>query len=149
MNIRYGRLDATDLEVMEAAKKAHADKFIEELPEKYNQVVGERGTKLSVGQKQRIAIARAVLRNPAILILDEPTSALDAETEKHIAESFEELMKGRTTFIAAHRFSTIRRADRIFVLDKGTIVEEGTHTDLIKQENGVYKKLHDYQIGLH
>ena len=149
MNIRYGRLDATDLEVMEAAKKAYADEFIQELPEKYNQLVGERGTKLSVGQKQRIAIARAILRNPSILILDEPTSALDAETEKQIAKSFEELMKGRTTFIVAHRLSTIRKADRILVLDKGTIVEEGTHTDLLKRENGVYKKLHDYQIGLY
>ena len=149
MNIRYGRLDATDSEVMEAAKKARADEFIQELPEKYNQLVGERGTKLSVGQKQRIAIARAILRDPSILILDEPTSALDAETEKQIAESFEELMKGRTTFIVAHRLSTIRKADRILVFEKGTIVEEGTHTDLLKRENGVYKKLHDYQVGLY
>ena len=149
MNIRYGRLDATDSEVMEAAKKAYANEFIQELPEKYDQLVGERGTKLSVGQKQRIAIARVILRDPAILILDEPTSALDAETEKHIAESFEELMKGRTTFIVAHRLSTIRKANRILVLDKGTIAEEGTHTDLLKRENGIYKKLHDYQIGLY
>ena len=104
MNIRYGKLEATDSEVVEAAKKARAHEFIDELPEKYNQIVGERGVKLSVGQKQRIAIARAILRNPAILILDEPTSALDAETEKQIAKSFDELMKGRTTFIIAHRF---------------------------------------------
>ena len=149
MNIRYGKLEATDSEVVEAAKKARAHEFIDELPEKYNQIVGERGVKLSVGQKQRIAIARAILRNPAILILDEPTSALDAETEKQIAKSFDELMKGRTTFIIAHRFSTVRKADRIFVFEKGNIVEEGKHDDLAKLEGGVYKRLYDYQIGLH
>ena len=148
MNIRYGMLKATDAEVIEAAKKARAHEFIEELPEKYNQLVGERGIKLSVGQKQRIAIARAMLRNPSILILDEPTSALDAETEKQITESFEELMKGRTTFIIAHRLSTVRKADRILVFDKGKIVEEGKHEDLAKQDSGIYKRLHDYQIGL-
>ena len=148
MNIKYGKLKATDSEVVEAAKKARAHEFIEELPEKYSQLVGERGIKLSVGQKQRIAIARAILRNPAILILDEPTSALDAETEKQIAESFDELMKGRTTFIIAHRLSTVRKADRIFVFEKGRIVEEGRHEDLAKLEGGFYKRLHDYQIGL-
>lgn len=148
MNIRYGMLGATDSEVIEAAKKAHAHEFIEQLPKKYNQLVGERGIKLSVGQKQRIAIARAILRNPSILILDEPTSALDAETEKQIARSFEELMKGRTTFVIAHRLSTVRKADRILVFDKGKIVEEGTHEDLAKQDSGIYKRLHDYQIGL-
>ena len=148
MNIRYGMLNATDLEVISAAKKARAHEFIEGLPEKYSQLVGERGVKLSVGQKQRIAIARAILRDPSILILDEPTSALDAETEKQIAESFEELMKGRTTFIIAHRLSTVRKADRILVFDKGKIVEEGKHEDLIKQDSGIYKQLHDYQIGL-
>lgn len=148
MNIRYGKLDATDAEVMEAAKKAYAHELIEALPEQYGQLVGERGIKLSVGQKQRIAIARALLRNPSILILDEPTSALDAETEKHIAESFEELMRDRTTFIIAHRLSTVRKADRIFVFDGGRIVEEGRHDDLAKQKSGIYKRLHDYQIGL-
>ena len=105
-------------------KRAH--EFIDELPEKYNQIVGERGVKLSVGQKQRIAIARAILRNPAILILDEPTSALDAETEKQIAKSFDELMKGRTTFIIAHRFSTVRKADRIFVFEKAILWKKGS-----------------------
>ncbi len=147
MNIRYGRIDATDEEVIEAAKKAHAHDFIEDLPMKYEQLVGERGIKLSVGQKQRIAIARAILRDPKILILDEPTSALDAHTEKMISESFEELMKGRTTLIAAHRLSTIRKVDRIFVLEKGKIVEEGKHEDLIKKEGGIYKSLNEYQSG--
>ena len=149
MNIKYGKLGATDEEAIEAAKKAHSHEFIEALPEKYNQLVGERGVKLSVGQKQRVAIARAILRNPAILILDEPTSALDAETEKFLAETFEELMRGRTTFVIAHRLSTVRSADRILVFEGGKIVEEGKHEDLIKLDNGVYKRLHDYQMGLH
>ena len=149
MNIKYGRLGATDEEAIDAAKKAHAHDFIEELPKKYNQLVGERGVKLSVGQKQRVAIARAILRDPAILILDEPTSALDAETEKFLAETFEVLMKGRTTFIIAHRLSTVRRADRIFVFEGGRIVEEGKHEDLIKLKDGVYRRLHEYQVGTH
>lgn len=148
MNIRYGKLDATDEEVISASQKAFAHEFVQELPEKYNQLVGERGIKLSVGQKQRIAIARAILRNPSILILDEPTSALDAETERQISNSFEELMKDRTTFIIAHRLSTVRKADRIIVFDKGKIVQEGNHEELSKKEGGVYKRLHDYQIGI-
>ena len=148
-NIHYGNLNAKKDEVIKAAKKAKIHDFIQTLPKKYNQLVGERGVKLSVGQKQRVAIARAILRNPSILILDEPTSALDAETEKHIAESFEKLMKGRTTLIVAHRLSTIRKADRIFVFDKGKIVEEGKHDELLKKKNGVYKRLHDSQIGLY
>ncbi len=147
MNIRYGMLQATEADVRKAAKAAQAHEFIEELPEKYHQLVGERGMKLSVGQKQRIAIARAILRNPSILILDEPTSALDAETEKQVTESFEALMKVRTTFIIAHRLSTARRADRILVFDKGRIVEEGRHEDLARQDSGIYKRLHDYQTG--
>jgi len=146
MNIRYGKLDATDEEVVRAAKQARAHEFIDALPEKYAQLVGERGIKLSVGQKQRIAIARAILRDPAILILDEPTSALDAETEKQIAESFEELMHERTTFIIAHRLSTVRKADRIFVFEEGRITETGKHEDLIARK-GAYKRLHDYQTG--
>ena len=141
-------MDASDEDVIKAAKEAYAHDFIEELPKKYNQLVGERGIKLSVGQKQRIAIARAILRNPKILILDEPTSALDAETEKFIAGSLEKLMKNRTTFIIAHRLSTVRKADRILVFEKGKIIEEGKHDDLIKKENGLYKQLHDYQVGL-
>lgn len=149
MNIRYGKLDATDEEVFDAAQKAYADEFIDKLPEKFNQLVGERGIKLSVGQKQRIAIARAILRNPAILILDEPTSALDAQTEHLLAKPFEELMRGKTTFIIAHRLSTVRKADRILVFEEGKIAEEGRHDDLIKLENGVYRRLYDYQIELH
>lgn len=146
-NIRYGRKNATKEEVIEAARKAHADIFINSFPKKYKQVVGERGVKLSVGQKQRIAIARAILRNPAILILDEPTSALDIKTETFISESLEELMRGRTTFIIAHRLSTVRSADLILVFDAGRIVERGTHNELIAR-GGRYKELHDLHIGL-
>ena len=147
-NIRYGSFGASDAAIVAAAKKAHADDFIQKFPRKYSQLVGERGIKLSVGQKQRIAIARAVLRNPRILILDEPTSALDAKSEAIIAESLAELMRGRTTFIIAHRLSTVRRADLILVLDKGRIVERGTHEELISIGNGVYRKLYELQIGL-
>jgi ABC-type multidrug transport system fused ATPase/permease subunit len=148
-NIKYGSFKANEEEVKYAAKEAHADVFIERFPKGYNQVVGERGIKLSVGQKQRIAIARAMLRNPKILILDEPTSALDAKTEKFITESLERLMEDKTTFIIAHRLSTVRKADKILVFKAGQVVEEGKHDDLIKIENGVYKYLYDYQIGLH
>lgn len=147
-NIRYGSFDRTEEEVRKAAEQAHADIFIEKFPEKYNQLVGERGIKLSVGEKQRVAIARAILRDPKILILDEPTSALDPQTERQITESLEKLMQGRTTFIIAHRLSTVRRADKIFVFDKGKIVEQGNHEELLAQ-NGLYKKLHDLHVGLH
>jgi ABC-type multidrug transport system fused ATPase/permease subunit len=147
-NIRYGNLSADDELVVMVAKQAHIDEFIDTLPDKYETLVGERGIKLSVGQKQRLAIARAILRNPAILILDEPTSALDAKTEQFINESLEKIMKGRTTFVIAHRLSTVRKADIILVFDKGEIVEKGKHSELIKIENGIYKRLHDYQIGL-
>ena len=148
-NIRYGTFDATDDEVIHVAREAHMDEFIQTLPDKYNAVVGERGIKLSVGQKQRVAIARAMLRNPTILILDEPTSALDAKTEKIVTEALEKLMKGRTTFIIAHRLSTVRKADVILVFEKGKIVEKGSHLDLLQRENGVYRRLYEYQIGLH
>jgi len=147
-NIRYGSFKATDAEIKHAAKEAHADVFIEKFPKKYNQLVGERGIKLSVGQKQRVAIARAILRDPKILILDEPTSALDAQTEKYITGSLERLMEGRTTIIIAHRLSTVRRADKIFVFDKGRVVEEGKHRDLIKIKGGIYQKLYKLHIGL-
>jgi ABC-type multidrug transport system fused ATPase/permease subunit len=148
MNIKYGSFDATKEQVTEACKQAHIYEYIETLPDKFETVVGERGVKLSVGQKQRIAIARAILQNPKILILDEPTSALDAITEKKITESLDLLMKERTTFIIAHRLSTVRKADKIFVFNKGEIVETGNHDELLKIKNGYYKKLHDYQIGL-
>lgn len=148
MNIRYGNFTASQGAVRDAAREAYADKFIEQFPRKYSQIVGERGVKLSVGQKQRIAIARAILRDPAILILDEPTSALDIQTEQDITTSLERLMKGRTTFIIAHRLSTVRRADRILVFEKGNIVEEGTHDALIAK-NGIYAALYRLHTGLH
>lgn len=147
-NIRYGSFEANDKKVIAAARSAHADEFIRAFPKKYEQMVGERGIKLSVGQKQRIAIARAILRDPSILILDEPTSALDAKSEQLIQESLVGLMKERTTVIIAHRLSTVRKADLILVLDKGRIVERGTHDKLIKIPNGVYKKLYGLQMGL-
>ncbi len=148
-NIKYGNFKATEKEVTEAAKKAHAFDFIEKFPKKWKQVVGERGVKLSVGQKQRVAIARAILRNPSILVLDEPTSALDAKSEKIIQASLDELMAGRTTFIVAHRLSTVRKADLILVFEGGQIVERGTHDELVQIENGKYRHLYELQIGLH
>lgn len=147
-NIKYGNFSATDEEMKIATKKAHAQDFIEKFPEKWEQTVGERGVKLSVGQKQRVAIARAILRNPKILILDEPTSALDAGSEKIITESLEELMRGKTTFIIAHRLSTVRKANKILVFKEGKIIESGTHAELIAKDNGEYKRLYDLQIGL-
>ena len=149
MNIQYGNFQATDEEVRQVATKAHALDFIEKFPQKWEQLVGERGVKLSVGQKQRIAIARAMLRNPRILVLDEPTSALDAGSEKIITESLDELMKGKTTFIIAHRLSTVRKADCIFVFKEGRIIESGTHDELCKIEGGEYRRLYELQIGLH
>jgi|GEM_PF-122121 len=148
-NIRYGSFNATEEEAQEAARSAHAYDFIEKFPEKWQQTVGERGVKLSVGQKQRIAIARAILRNPKILVLDEPTSALDAGSEKIITESFEKLMKGKTTFVIAHRLSTVRKADMILVFKEGKIVEKGKHAELLTIPNGEYRRLYELQIGLH
>jgi ABC-type multidrug transport system fused ATPase/permease subunit len=148
-NIRFGREQASDEEVIAAAKQAFAHEFIESFPEKYQQVVGERGVRLSVGQKQRIAIARAILRDPRILILDEPTSALDAKTEAYIAESLKALMKGRTTIVIAHRLSTVRSADNIIVFEQGKVVEQGTHAELLERTAGVYRTLHEHQVGLH
>lgn len=148
-NIKYGNFHASDEEMKEAARKAHAVDFIEKFPEKWEQVVGERGIKLSVGQKQRIAIARAILRNPRILILDEPTSALDAGSEKIITDSLNELMNGRTTFIIAHRLSTVRKADIILVFKEGKIIESGKHDELLKISGGEYRRLYELQIGLH
>lgn len=148
-NIKYGNFDKSDEEIFDAARKAHCFDFIEKFPEKWEQMVGERGLKLSVGQKQRIAIARAILKNPRILILDEPTSALDAGSEKIITGSLDELMKGKTTFVVAHRLSTVRRADKILVFKDGRIVESGTHAELAIIPGGEYRRLYELQIGLH
>ena len=145
-NIRYGRLDATDEEVIAAAKAANADKFILELPEGYQTQIGERGLNLSGGQRQRMAIARAMLKNPQILILDEATSALDTESEKIVQSALDELMKGRTSFVIAHRLSTIFGADKIFVIDKGKICESGTHKELLEL-GGVYSNLYNIQFS--
>ncbi len=144
-NIRLGRLDATDDEVLEAARKAHADKFIREQPEAYQTQVGERGDQLSGGQRQRIAIARAFLRDAPILILDEATSALDPESEAMVQQALAELVKGRTTFIIAHRFSTITVADRILVFENGRIAADGTHEQL-RGSNPIYQSMLGGQI---
>ena len=146
-NIAYGKPDASDEEIMLAAKQANALNFVEGFPEKFETLVGERGVKLSGGQRQRIAIARALLKNPSILILDEATSSLDSESEKLVQEALEVLMEGRTSIIIAHRLSTIRNADKILVLDNGKITEEGTHQELINLENGTYKNLSNLQFS--
>ncbi len=146
-NIAYGKPNATEEEILTAAKQANAYNFIESFPEKFETIVGERGIKLSGGQRQRIAIARALLKNPSILILDEATSSLDSESEKLVQEALEILMEGRTSIIIAHRLSTIRSADQILVLDNGVITEQGTHTELIALENGIYKNLSNLQFS--
>jgi len=145
-NIRYGRIDATDKEVMEAARKAHAHEFIEKLSQGYDSLVGERGVKLSGGQRQRIAIARAILKNAPILILDEATSQLDSVTESGIQESLWELMQDKTTIVIAHRLSTLLHMDRILLFDQGVIVEDGTHAELLGR-GGLYRTLWDAQVG--
>lgn len=145
-NIAYGRVDATESEILEAARKAHCEEFIRQLPEGYNSMVGERGMKLSGGEKQRIAIARAMLMEAPILILDEATSALDSVTEDYIQDSLEKLIKDRTTIIIAHRLSTLSKMDRILVFDQGKIVEEGSHVDLLSG-GGYYSKMWQRQAG--
>ena len=144
-NIRYGRPDATDEEVIDAAKKAYADEFIRELDDGYATKLGERGTGLSGGQRQRIAVARALLKDAPVILLDEPTSALDTKAEYHVQKAIERLEEGRTVFIIAHRLSTIENADRIVVLDEGRVVATGTHCSLI-EDNDVYKQLYSRQV---
>jgi len=138
-NLLYGKPDATEDELIEAAKQSNSWEFISQFPEGLDTTVGERGVKLSGGQKQRIAIARAILRNPSILLLDEATSALDAESEQVVQDALNHLMEGRTSLIIAHRLATIRDADQIYVVDKGQIIEQGTHDELTMMEEGVYK----------
>jgi len=139
-NIAYGRRDATDAEILDAARRANAHEFIEKLPEGYQTFVGERGVKLSGGQQQRLAIARAILASPQILILDEATSNLDTESEQLIQASMATLLAGRTTFVIAHRLSTIRRADLILLMEEGSVIERGTHDELMNAR-GVYHEM--------
>ena len=144
-NIRYGKLDATDEEIIQAAKDANAHEFISQIPEGYDALIGEKGVKLSGGQRQRLAIARAILKNPAILLLDEATSSLDSESEAQVQEALYRLMENRTTFVIAHRLSTIQNADRILVLDEGDIAEDGTHHELLSK-GGLYSHLYELQF---
>jgi ABC-type multidrug transport system fused ATPase/permease subunit len=146
-NIRYGNPGKSAEEMVTACREAYAQDFIEAFPKKYKKIVGWRGVKLSIGQKQRIALARAFLRSPDILVLDEPTSALDAKSEHLIKASLEKLMAGRTTFIIAHRLSTVREVDLILVLKDGAIVEQGTHDALVQVPGGIYRGLYEMQTG--
>lgn len=145
-NIAYGKTDASEEEIIEAAKNAHAHDFILSLPEGYDTQVGPRGSRLSGGQRQRVAIARAMVKDAPVLLLDEATSALDTESERHVQTALNTLMKGRTTFVIAHRLSTVIDADMIYVMDKGKIIEEGTHTQLLKK-SGTYAKLYALQFA--
>jgi ATP-binding cassette subfamily B protein len=140
-NIAYGKPGASVAEIEQAAQQANAHEFIRAFPEGYATLVGDRGVKLSGGQRQRVAIARAILKNPAILILDEATSSLDSESERLIQEALESLMRGRTSFIIAHRLATVRHVDRIVVIAGGRVVESGTHEELQAIEEGAYRRL--------
>jgi ATP-binding cassette subfamily B protein len=145
-NIRYGRADATEEQVIAAAKAAQAHDFITRLPQGYNTHVEERGVNLSGGQKQRIAIARALVTQPKILILDDSTSSVDVETETKIQDALQVIMRGRTSFVVAQRISTVLNADKIIVIDKGRIAAEGTHAELIKSSQ-IYQEIYDSQLG--
>ena len=146
-NLKYGRPDATESEVLAAVKAAHAEEFIDQLPDGYQSFLGEQGVKLSGGQKQRLAIARAILRDPKILLLDEATSALDAQSEHYVQQALDELMKGRTTFIIAHRLATVRHVDRIAVFDQGQLVDVGSHNELLESSD-LYRRLAELQFQL-
>jgi subfamily B ATP-binding cassette protein MsbA len=146
-NILFGKPTATNEEIIEAAKAAYAHEFIMNMPNAYDTPIGERGVKLSGGQKQRLSLARAIIKNPEILILDEATSSLDTDSETKIQKALEGIMPGRTTIIIAHRLSTIKKADRIVVIDKGKIIQQGSHEELFKK-GGVYRELYTMQFGL-
>jgi ATP-binding cassette subfamily B protein len=145
-NISYGKPDASEEEIIAAAQAAQAHEFIFELPDQYDTQVNQRGVNLSGGQKQRIAIARALLTRPKILIMDDSTSSVDVETESKIQEKLEEIMKGRTSFVVAQRISTVLNADKILVLEKGRIVAEGNHAELIGSSD-IYKEIYESQLG--
>jgi len=147
-NIAYGKPGSSEDEIIEAARQANAWDFIQSFPDKLDTIVGERGIQLSGGQRQRIAIARAVLKNPKILILDEATSSLDSESERLVQEALDKLMKGRTSVVIAHRLATIRNADKIIVLENGTIIEQGTHNELLNNKKGLYKTLTELQFAV-
>jgi len=146
-NIAYGKRKVNEAEIVEAAKKAYAYDFIDKFPKKFDTVIGDRGLKLSGGEKQRIAIARAMLKDAPILVLDEATSQLDSQSEKLVKEAFYNLMLGKTVFVIAHRLSTVQKADKIIVIEKGRIVETGTHAELLAQDS-LYKKLYDLQFNV-
>ena len=145
-NIAYGQKGVKPNKIHAAAEAANAKEFIDALPQGFNTVIGEKGVRLSGGQRQRLAIARALLKDPPILILDEATSSLDTESEKHVQEAIDNLMKDRTVLVIAHRLSTIVNADRIIVLDNGKIIESGTHNELLDKK-GIYKNLYDIQFN--
>jgi subfamily B ATP-binding cassette protein MsbA len=145
-NIAYGLTEFPFEKIIDAAKTANAHNFIMEMPNGYDTVIGERGVKISGGQRQRLSIARALLKNPEIMIFDEATSALDNESELLVQEAIERLMINRTTFVIAHRLSTIRNANKIIVLDRGSIVQYGTHDELIQNEKGLYRKFYEMQF---
>ncbi len=146
-NIAYGKRDAAKEEIEKAASLAHCDEFIKDLPYGLDTYVGERGIKLSGGERQRVAIARAILKNAPILILDEATSSLDSHSEMLIQDALNNLMQGKTTIVIAHRLSTIQKMDRIIVVDNGKIIEQGSHQELLQNENSLYKKLWELQAG--